>query len=299
MMYDFVGDGAEAPTGPLRAIFGWVGCVSAWFLFLAPMPTMLKIRRDRSVGDFSDVPYLISSLQCSLWSVYALPAVTPGKLQPLVTNVVGAGLEFIYVLLFVAYAHPGKRWLVLVKLGIVVTFLGSLVISALLVAPGLDIPSLPAGASHVTTVLGFECMILNICMYAAPLSVVKTVLKKMSVKAMPLLLTVGCGVCSASWTVYALLPPADYYILVPNAAGLVLFAIQLTVYMYVVRNPPLTVSIADDRFVSSKTQSDTSSLLATASQELRRGEDSLAIADVGDGRNAERSTFGTGLTDNR
>ena len=122
---------------------------------------------------------------------------------------------------------------------------------------------------------------------------------KMSVKAMPLLLTVGCGVCSASWTVYALLPPADYYILVPNAAGLVLFAIQLTVYVYVVRNPPPTVSIADDRFVSSKTQSDTSSLLATASQELRRGEDSLAIADVGDGRNAERSTFGTGLTDNR
>ena len=54
---------------------------------------MRKIRRRGYVGDFSSIPYLISMLQCGLWSVYALPPVTPCKLQPLVTNGVGFCLE--------------------------------------------------------------------------------------------------------------------------------------------------------------------------------------------------------------
>ena len=77
----------------VEEIFGWLGCASAWLLFLSPLPTMFQIRRAGDVGDFSALPYLISMLQCGLWSVYALPAITPCKIQPLVTNVVGFALE--------------------------------------------------------------------------------------------------------------------------------------------------------------------------------------------------------------
>lgn len=82
-----------AAESVLVEVFGWLGCVAAWMLFISPIPTMRKIRRRGYVGDFSSIPYLISMLQCGLWSVYALPPVTPCKLQPLVTNGVGFCLE--------------------------------------------------------------------------------------------------------------------------------------------------------------------------------------------------------------
>ena len=78
---------------PLVEVFGWVGCCAAWLLFLSPLPTMSKIRRRGHIGDFSALPYLVSTLQCGMWAVYALPMVTPCKTQPLVTNAVGFVLE--------------------------------------------------------------------------------------------------------------------------------------------------------------------------------------------------------------
>ena len=85
--------GCQAADSFLVEFFGWIGCVAAWLLFLSPVPTVFKIWRRGSVGDFSALPYLVSTLQCGLWSVYSLPFVTPCKMQPLVTNVVGFALE--------------------------------------------------------------------------------------------------------------------------------------------------------------------------------------------------------------
>lgn len=79
----------------LIEVFGWVGCIAAWLLFLSPIPTLRTICRRGYIGDFSCLPYLITTLNCGLWAVYALPWVTPHKEQPLVTNVVGFVLEMI------------------------------------------------------------------------------------------------------------------------------------------------------------------------------------------------------------
>ena len=105
-------------------------------------------------------------------------------------------------------------------------------ISALVinVAPHLPIPAWPdPDASKVTTLLGYVCTVFNVAMYASPLCVVRHVIRTRSVAAMPLLLTLGMGLCSASWTVYAILVHDDF-ILIPNAIGLVLFFLQLLVY---------------------------------------------------------------------
>lgn len=287
-----------ANPGPVKNVFGWVGCVMAWFLFLAPVPTMLKIHKTKTVGQFSDLPYLVSSLQCTMWSVYALPMITPDHLQPLITNVVGGLLEYVYVVVFIAYALPGQRWIILVKFGTVISFLGLLVTTALLIGPSLTFPEWmikfsPPGASNVTILLGTECMVLNIVMYASPLAVVQTVIRLKSVEPMPLLLTVACGCCSASWTVYALMLPMDPFILIPNAAGLVLCAIQLTVYRCYspfwtggggTYTPNVVVHDRFDSVVSVKSTEGTRSLLADQSaysDEMRRAGQPSDIADVG------------------
>jgi len=214
-------------------VFGWLGCVSAWLLFLAPMPTMRTIIRKGSVGEFSPLPYFISTLQCTMWTIYALPVITKCETQPLVTNGAAAFLELGYVLIFIRYAHP-RRGLLLSLAAIVVT-IAVLTTLALLVVPHLSwLPLWPdPKVTRTTTFLGWVCALFNIGMYAAPLAVVGTVIRRRSVDSMPLPLTIGCGLCSGCWTVYSLLKtPPDIFVLAPNIAGVILFAIQISVYRY-------------------------------------------------------------------
>jgi len=220
---------ASADTA-LVETFGWVGCAAAWLLFISPLPVMREIGRRGHVGDFSALPYLISTMQCGLWTVYALPMVTPCKIQPLVTNAVGCCLEFCYVCVFIRFTGAAARRSLLLRLLLVIGVVGGCSAFAIAAAKHLPIPSYPSGASRATTVLGFLCTFFNICMYASPLGVMHTVIKKRSVQAMPLSLTLGTGFCSGCWFVYALLV-LDPFILVPNAAGLVLFAVQLLLYV--------------------------------------------------------------------
>ena len=64
---------------PIGQAIGWVGTAMAIFLFLAPLPTMRKVSRARSTLEFSATPFLVSTLNCGLWSVYALPMITPDR----------------------------------------------------------------------------------------------------------------------------------------------------------------------------------------------------------------------------
>ena len=45
-----------AADSTFEEIAGWVGCLSAWLLFLSPIPTMRTIVRRRSVGDVRASP---------------------------------------------------------------------------------------------------------------------------------------------------------------------------------------------------------------------------------------------------
>ena len=90
-------------------VFGWIGCAAAWLLFVSPLPTMRKVCQRGYVGDFSALPYLITTLNCGLWAVYALPWVTPCKMQPLVTNVVGFTFELVCECLPSLHASPCNK----------------------------------------------------------------------------------------------------------------------------------------------------------------------------------------------
>jgi len=243
-------------------IMGWAGCVAAWLLFVAPIPTMKSIIRAGAVGDFSPLPYLISMLQCSLWAVYALPAITPCKTQPLVTNTVGAVLEAGYVVVFIRYSH--ERRAMIMRTGGVVAAVVAVTAFAVLAAPHLPVPKWPdPDASRTTTVLGWTCSVFNVAMYASPLGVVRTVIQRRSVKHMPLLLTLGCGLCSGCWAAYALLTtPPDAFILAPNVAGLALFAVQITVYR--VYSPFCGAGSAEDGGANKRESASASLVSATA-----------------------------------
>jgi len=210
---------------------GWLGFVAALVLFTTPIFTFRQIVQSGTVAEYSCTPYLCSLLNCALWSTYALPFVTPCKTQPLVTNGIGSVLEVAYIFLFLYYAPSAKRRSVALQLLGCALLIAGIAGFALVAAPHLDIPSIPA-SQHLkppTTVLGIASTLFNIGMYAAPLSVMALVVRTRSVKYMPLSLTLAVGFSSLCWLTYAL-HVSDDFILIPNALGLLLCAAQVLLY---------------------------------------------------------------------
>lgn len=206
-----------------------------------------------------------------MWTIYALPWITPCKVQPLVTNGVGSVLQLTYVLVFIRFSDA--RGAMILRLLALVAIAAIITVLSLLLVPHLKwLPHWPdKDASSTTTFLGWVCAVFNVGMYAAPLGVVRTVIRRRSVRSMPLLLTLGCGLCSTCWTGYALLSsPPDAFILAPNLAGLVLFLLQITVYRCY---SPFCARISDDDEDDLLKQTDTlaSNLVSPVADETQQG----------------------------
>jgi len=220
---------------PIGQAIGWVGTAMAIFLFLAPLPTMRKVSRARSTLEFSATPFLVSTLNCGLWSVYALPMITPDRYQSLVCNVFGLVMEVAYICHFLRFA-ANRRALWLRLAGAVATLAALVGIAIALDAAAVPFPCWPHAASEcprvASNVLGWMASVFNILMYAAPLTIMADVLRTRSVQFMPLPLTLAVLCCSSAWLVYALYV-MDPFILIPNVSGVGLGVLQVCLYTYV------------------------------------------------------------------
>jgi len=207
-------------TSLVKVVFGVLGNITAAFLFLSPLPTFWRIFWNRKVEDFSGVPYLISALNCSLWTFYGLPVI---NFQVLVVtiNAAGACLEIFYITVYILFSE-GKPRLKVVKLLITMAF-GFILLAGLLVGVEHDL-------NTRRTILGVLCATLATLMYAAPLTIMEIVIQTKSVEFMPFLLSLFVFLNSSAWTVYSFLPQKDFFIAVPNIIGLVLGTTQLVLY---------------------------------------------------------------------
>ena len=221
-----IGWGALDASSPVLVGIGVVGSVAALGLFLSPVETFRRIVKEKSVADFDHVPYVIAWMNCALWTSYAV--LTPGRLEPLVTNAAGGVLQMCWIATFLRFAAPEPR--ARCVRAVLAAVLCVLAVDGLALAFATEIrfPKLP-GDSRPASIIGIVAAFLNVAMYAAPLNVVRLVARTKSVEFMPLGLTVGTLACSVAWTAYALLV-ADLSILVPNLCGDVLGVVQCLIY---------------------------------------------------------------------
>ncbi|KAL2970486.1 hypothetical protein AAZX31_15G142600 [Glycine max] len=86
---------------------GVIGNIISILMFLSPVPTFWKIKKQGSTEDFSSLPYICTLLNCSLWTYYGIIKAR----EYLVATVNGFGIvvETIYVILFLIYAPKGRR----------------------------------------------------------------------------------------------------------------------------------------------------------------------------------------------
>eukprot|EP00257_Ricinus_communis_P015666 XP_015573634.1 bidirectional sugar transporter SWEET5 isoform X2 [Ricinus communis] len=145
-----------------RNIIGVVGNLISFGLFASPIPTFIRIWKSNSVGEFKSDPYLASIMNCMLWNFYGLPMVHPGSTLLVTINSVGLALELIYITIFFIYAQRNGRLKVTGFL-----FMEFVVMTALVSF------TLKFYDNHGqrSTLVGIFCVVINILMYASPLTI--------------------------------------------------------------------------------------------------------------------------------
>ncbi|WOK91367.1 hypothetical protein Cni_G00058 [Canna indica] len=192
-----------------------------YVLVVIGSPTFRRIWRSRSVEQFSAAPYLATLVNCMLWLLYGLPMVHPHSTWILTVNGAGLVIELIYVLIFLGFSEGEGRLRVLLVLVAEVVFVGGA--SAVILV-------LVHSHEHRSLIAGVLCVIFGTVMYAAPLSVMRQVIKSRSVEFMPLSLSLGYLLNGLCWTTYAIIH-FDPFLTIPNCLGVAFALAQLVLHM--------------------------------------------------------------------
>ncbi|KAJ0458656.1 putative SWEET sugar transporter [Helianthus annuus] len=226
---DFVKD-LRKMTGTLAHLtlaFGLLGNVVSFMVFLAPIPTFYKVYKKKSTEGFQSAPYVVGLFSAMLWIYYAF--LKTNVLLLITINSVGCFIETLYICFFLFYAPKKARMesLKLIVLLIVVGF-------------GLIVVLTQFLASGVTrgVIVGWICLVFSLCVFVAPLGVLRQVIKTKSVEYMPILLSVALTLSAVMWFFYGLLL-GDFNIAIPNVLGFIFGIIQMILYFIYKNKKPV------------------------------------------------------------
>ncbi|CAK8563053.1 unnamed protein product [Lathyrus sativus] len=207
-------------TDIIRTVIGIIGNAISFCLFMSPLPTFIKIWKAKSVQDFKPDPYVVTILNCAMWTFYGMPFITESNTLVITINGFGFFLEIVYTSIFFAYSNGSKRKKILLALLVEVIFLAVVIVIVM---------HFINNQKDRRLVVGFICIIFNILMYFSPLTVMRQVIRTKSVKYMPFLLSLANFLNGGVWTTYALLK-WDPFIAVPNGLGALSGLAQLILY---------------------------------------------------------------------
>lgn len=199
--------------------FGLLGNFVSFVVFLAPIPTFLRICRKKTTEGFQSLPYVVALFSAMIWLYYA--SLKSDVLLLITINSVGCFIEMIYIALYVAYAPKQAR---IATLRILILFNFGGFCSILLLSHFF------VKGSNRVKVLGWACVIFSVSVFAAPLNIMRIVIRTKSVEFMPFTLSFFLTLSAITWLVYGVLVK-DYYIAIPNIVGFIFGVLQMVLYV--------------------------------------------------------------------
>ncbi|CAI9753187.1 unnamed protein product [Fraxinus pennsylvanica] len=205
-------------SGDWVLAFGVLGNIISFMVYLAPMPTFYQIYKKKSSEGFQSVPYVVALFSAMLWMYYAF--LKSDNTTLLITiNSVGCFIETIYIFFYLFYAPKKVQTIKLILLLIVCGF-GLIILSNQLLVK----------ASERVHVVGWICLVFSLCVFIAPLGILRQVIRTKSVEYMPFLLSFFLTISAVMWFFYGLLLK-DYNIAIPNVLGFSFGVIQMVLYV--------------------------------------------------------------------
>ncbi|OIT36706.1 PREDICTED: bidirectional sugar transporter N3-like isoform X1 [Nicotiana attenuata] len=208
-----------AISGHWAFAFGVLGNIVSFIVFLSPLPTFYKIYKKKSTEGYQSIPYVVALFSSMLWIYYALLKTNATLL--ITINSFGVFIETIYVGFYLFYA-PKKAKVQTVKMLLlsVVGGFGAIVLVTQFLFKG----------AVRGQIVGWICLVFSLCVFVAPLGIVRKVIKTKSVEYMPLLLSVFLTLSAVMWFFYGLLLK-DINIAAPNVLGFILGIVQILLYV--------------------------------------------------------------------
>ncbi|KAJ6393207.1 hypothetical protein OIU77_022642 [Salix suchowensis] len=191
---------------PWAFTFGILGNIISFMVYLAPVPTFIRILRKKSTEDFQSLPYLVAMFSSMLWLYYAM--LKTDALLLITINSFGCFIETVYIAIYIAYATR-ESWGLFSLILLLTHFLLS-------------------GSIRVKA-LGWICVAFSVCVFAAPLSILKQIVRTKSVEFMPFTLSFFLTLSAVMWFAYGLFIN-DLCVALPNILGFVLGLLQMLLY---------------------------------------------------------------------
>ncbi|KAM6558447.1 hypothetical protein CsatA_027686 [Cannabis sativa] len=204
----------------MAVIFGILGNAVSFVVYLAPLPTFYRIWSKKSTEGFQSIPYSVALFSAMLTLYYGF--LKTNGFMIITINSVGTAIETIYLIVYLIYASRPIR---IYTFKLVILFnIGAY--GLILVSTSLIIPN----RSHRVTVVGWICAVFSVCVFAAPLSIMRIVIKTKSVEYMPFALSFSLTLCAVMWFFYGLLVN-DLFIASPNILGFIFGIAQMIIYL--------------------------------------------------------------------
>jgi solute carrier family 50 protein (sugar transporter) len=202
-------------VNPFVTFCGQAAPIASVVLFMAPLPTIHQIRKDREVGDLPLLPYSTMTTSAFLWSTYGILKKEPSMY---VANLFGLVLSLYYFSQFVRFAPmrsptlPGSK-----KQHIAVS--ASIATAASL----LYLSGLPTSVN----IIGLSAVTICLAMFGSPLAALQTVIRTKSAKSIPLPFTLASLINCFCWTVFGVFAMKDPNVYVTNIIGLAFAVVQV------------------------------------------------------------------------
>lgn len=206
----------------IRLAIGILGNATSLLLYGAPVLTFIKVIKEKSVGQYSCMPYVIALFNCLTYAWYGLPVVSNGWENFLVSTVNGVGIvpECFAICTYLVYAPPKlKRRVARMVAGVFVMFSVMAAISFF------------ALHDHKNRkfMIGMVGILSSIALYSAPFVAMKLVIQTKSVEFMPFYLSLFAFINCTLWMAYGALG-RDIFLATPNVVGFPMALAQLMLY---------------------------------------------------------------------
>ncbi|CAN4089323.1 unnamed protein product [Withania somnifera] len=206
-------------SGHWAFAFGVLGNIVSFIVFLSPIPTFYKIYKKKSTEGYQSIPYVVALFSSMLWIYYAVLKTNTTLL--ITINSFGVFIETTYVGFYLFYA-PKKARVQTIKMLLLFVVGG---FGAIILVTQFLFKEAVRGK-----VVGWICFVFSLCVFIAPLGIVRQVIKTKSVEYMPLLLSIFLTLSAVMWFFYGLLLK-DINIAIPNVLGFILGILQMVLYV--------------------------------------------------------------------
>ncbi|MCO5595665.1 hypothetical protein L7F22_049710 [Adiantum nelumboides] len=172
----------------------------------------------KTTGCFSAQPYLFSLLSSMLWTYYG----TLNHTLLLITiSCISSAFYSFYITLYLWFGSKPQREKTGWFLFAIVCFFVSMIISTRKLLHG----------SEILMAIGLLCTVVSVFANAAPLSIIRRVVRTKSVQYMPLSLSICLFLNGVTWLAYGLCLQ-DMFLIITNGVGVSLGMLQLALYTF-------------------------------------------------------------------